>query len=178
MAQGKSDTTERLSSVVRHECPASVEPAADQSRASSSGLEVSHETMGSAMTVVHGLPSERSFGRSVGGVILALGAFAWWRGQVSFGGALVLTGALLAGLGTVAPSTLRVPNRLWWRFAQLLGWVNTRILLSIFFVVVLTPVGVVMRWFGRDQFAGWQRDTNWRPYPARRGDPRHYERLF
>jgi hypothetical protein len=91
---------------------------------------------------------------------------------------MVLIGGLLLGLGTIAPSTLRVPNRIWWRFAQLLGWVNTRILLSIFFGIVLTPVGVVTRLFGRNQLSGWQRETNWRPYPARRGDPRHFERLF
>jgi len=56
--------------------------------------------------------------------------------------------------------------------------VNTRILLSIFFVVVLAPVGVVMRMSGRNQLSGWRGDTNWRPYPARRGNPRHYDRLF
>ena len=130
------------------------------------------------MVAAHGVPSERSFGRSVGGVIFAIGAIAWWRGHATAGPALAATGALLLGLGTVAPSALKVPNRLWWRFAQLLGWVNTRILLSIFFVVVLTPTGMVMRLLGRNQLAAWQPNSNWRPDPARRGDPRHYERLF
>ena len=134
--------------------------------------------MGIAMLPAHELPSERSFGQSVGGVASALGAFAWWRGHVALGATMVLIGGLLLGLGTIAPSTLRVPNRMWWRFAQLLGWVNTRIILSIFFGVVLTPVGMVMRLFGRNQLSEWQRDTNWRPYPARRGDARHFERLF
>ena len=92
--------------------------------------------------------------------------------------ALLVVGTLLVGLGLVAPVALRVPNRLWWRVAQAVGWVNTRILLTLFFAVVLTPVGVVMRLFGRNPLRGADAQTNWTPYPARRRDPRHYERLF
>ena len=91
---------------------------------------------------------------------------------------LLFTGILLVSLGAVAPSVLRLPNRLWWRFAQWLGWVNARILLSVFFALVFTPVGGVMRLFGRNPLSGHRPDTNWRPYPARRADPKHYEHLF
>jgi hypothetical protein len=59
-----------------------------------------------------------------------------------------------------------------------LGRVNARILLSVFFAVVLTPVGVAMRLFGRNVLSGDRPDTNWRPYPARRADPKHYDHLF
>ena len=86
-----------------------------------------------------GLPSERSFGRGVGGVCLAAAALVWWRGSATLGLVLLVTGTLLIGLGLIAPSALRVPNRVWWRVAQAVGWVNTRILLTLFFAVVLTP---------------------------------------
>ena len=58
--------------------------------------------------------------------------------------ALLVAGTLLIGFGLVAPLVLRVPNRLWWRVAQAVGWVNTRVLLTLFFAIVLTPVGVAI----------------------------------
>jgi hypothetical protein len=82
---------------------------------------------------------------------------------------LLFTGILLVSLRAVAPSVLRLPHRVWWRFAQRLGWVNARILLSAFFALVFIPVGVVMRLFVRNA-GGASPRTNWRPYPARRAD--------
>lgn len=124
------------------------------------------------------LPTERSFGLGVGGVFLALGAWLCWRGSPTIGPILLGAGALLVGLGLVAPMVLRIPNRIWWRMALVLGWVNTRILLTLFFAVVLTPVGVVMRMFGRNPLRGASVRTNWIPYPSRRSDTQHFERLF
>ena len=124
------------------------------------------------------LPTERSFGSSIGGACVAAAALAWWRGHSTIGSMLFVLGTLLIGLGLSAPAALRVPNRYWWRFAQVLGWVNARVLLTLFFAVVLTPVGVVMRLFGRNPLRAPDADTNWRPYPARRADPKHYEHLF
>ena len=124
------------------------------------------------------LPSERSFGLGVGGVFSAVGALVWWRGSQNTGLVLLVTGTLLIAFGLVAPMALRVPNRVWWRVAQAIGWVNTRILLTVFFAVVLTPVGVVMRLFGRNPLRGSAAQTNWASYPARRRDSRHYEHLF
>ncbi len=124
------------------------------------------------------LPTERSFGIGVGGVCIGLASLFWWRGSPTTGAVLLGTGTLLVGFGFVAPMALRVPNRVWWRVAQVVGWVNTRILLTVFFAVVLTPVGTVMRLFGRNPLRGAGGQTNWTSYPARRRDSRHYERLF
>lgn len=91
---------------------------------------------------------------------------------------LVALGGVLVVLGRVAPWTLRVPNRYWWRVAQVLGWINTRVLLTLFYALVLTPVGVVMRAFGRNPLRPTEAHTSWSPYAARRRDPKHYEKMF
>jgi multisubunit Na+/H+ antiporter MnhB subunit len=127
---------------------------------------------------MHGVPTERSFGLSVGGACVAVAALLTWTGSPGGAAALFVVGALLVILALVAPAALRVPNRLWWRLAELLGWVNSRIVLTLFFVLVLTPVGIAMRLFGRDPLKGPQPDTGWAPYPQRRTDTRHYEHLF
>jgi hypothetical protein len=132
----------------------------------------------SGITMTPERPTERSFGLIIGGVSLAFAALSWWRGYPRVGTILFFVGTLLLILGLVAPSLLKLPNLVWWRFSHVLGWVNARILLTVFFTVVLTPVGVVMRLLGRNPLSGSEKGTNWRAYPARRGDPKHYEHLF
>ncbi|MBI4888065.1 MAG: hypothetical protein HY824_13300 [Acidobacteria bacterium] len=123
-------------------------------------------------------PTERSFGVSVGGVCLAAAALAWWRGHTLAGPVLLVCGTLLVGFAAAAPAGLRLPNRVWWRLAQALGWVNSRILLTVFFAAVLAPVGLALRLCGRNPLSGRKGHSNWGPYPVRRGDPTHYEHLF
>jgi hypothetical protein len=124
------------------------------------------------------VPTERSFGLSVGVVTLAAGTLGVWRGHHLLGPMLIAVGAALIVLGLAAPVMLRVPNRLWWWFAQALGWINARVLLTAFFFVVLSPVGIVMRLLGRNPLRTPHADTTWSPVDARRRGPRHYERMF
>ena len=124
------------------------------------------------------MPSERSFALSVGPASIAFGALLAWRGYQRVGIAAATIGAVLIVFGLVAPSLLRGPNRAWWRFATVLGWINSRILLTLFFVVVLTPVGWVMRLLRRDPLRAAGSTTNWASYNERRREPRHYEHLY
>jgi len=92
---------------------------------------------------------------------------------------LFVAGGLLVGMAYAAPAVLRVPNRVWWRCAQALGWVNSRILLTLFFALVITPIAVAMRVFGRQPLRPDKgATTTWAIYSARCRDPRHYERMF
>lgn len=124
----------------------------------------------------------RSFGRSVGLVLLLTGIYQLWRGRLPLGGVMIAAGAVLAVAGTFAPGALRIPSRFWWTAARALGWVNSRILLSLFFFLVVTPVGVIRRWMGHNPLLPpgepGERKTGWTPYTARRDDPHHYEHLF
>lgn len=124
------------------------------------------------------VPTERAFGTSVGTVCVAIGTLLAWRGASPAGLVLVALGVVLVVLGRLAPSLLRVPNRYWWRFAQVLGWINSRVLLTVFYALVITPAGVVMRLAGRNPLRPPQPQTSWGPYAARRRDPKHYERTF
>jgi hypothetical protein len=124
------------------------------------------------------VPSERSFGLSVGGVCAAIGVVSWWRGHDLVGPTLGGAGMLLVIFGLVMPRMLQAPNRVWWRFAQVIGWINARVLLSVFFFAVLSPVGIVMRLLGRNPLRTPRSDTTWSPVAAGRRGPRHYERMF
>ncbi len=52
--------------------------------------------------------------------------------------------------GLVAQPVLQPVYTVWMKLAHVLAWINTRILLGLFFYLVLTPVGVVMRLLGKD----------------------------
>ena len=125
------------------------------------------------------LRDERDFGRSVGGVCLALAAWSLWRGRMRAAAVLGSIGGVLLLGGLFAPAALRLPNRLWRGFAHALGWVNSRILLSFVFFVVVTPVGLFRRAFAdamRRRHAPGQ--SGWTPYPARLADAHHYKRMY
>jgi len=59
----------------------------------------------------------------------------------------VITGGVLATVALLLPAALGPVYRVWMRFAEALGWVNTRIILSVIFFVVFFPAGMVMRVF-------------------------------
>ena len=125
--------------------------------------------------------ADRTFGFVVGGVFaLAGGLLAFWRHRTGWGVALGAPGAVLVLLGAVAPELLAGPHRAWMAFAKLLGRINGFVFLSIVFFLILTPLGLVLRLFGRDELRrrGAAPVSMWTPYPERNRDPRHFERIF
>lgn len=122
---------------------------------------------------------ERSFGLSVGGVLLLVAAFLWWRGRLTNAQILAGIGAVLMLLGQTAPTLLKYPSAVWWKFAMILGYVNARIILTIAFLVVLTPIALIWRFIGRDPLAiKKQHWPGWSPYPARYRDKDHFTRMY
>ncbi|HUI10336.1 MAG TPA: SxtJ family membrane protein [Bacteroidota bacterium] len=95
----------------------------------------------------------------------------WWLGA----------GALFTIAGLAAYPLLRPVYRAWMKFAFALAWVNTRVLLGVFFYLVLTPVGLLMRLLGRDlidQKIDRSAATYWKARKPAAFDPTRYERLF
>jgi hypothetical protein len=48
------------------------------------------------------------------------------------------------------PTLLRPLYVIWMKFAFILDWINTRLILFIIFYLIFTPAGIVMRLFGVD----------------------------
>ena len=75
---------------------------------------------------------ERQFGRTVGLILLALGAWFTYRGRfpavVPF---MIGIGALLASLAVVWPRALARPYRAWMALAGVLAFVSTRVILGV-----------------------------------------------
>jgi Saxitoxin biosynthesis operon protein SxtJ len=123
--------------------------------------------------------SERAFGVSVGLVLCAIAGLLIWRGHRIRAEAIAPIGVFLLGAGLLWPAILRVPNAMWMRLARALGYVNARVMLTVLFGLVLTPLGLVWRLTGRDPLtrsrATW---PGWSPYPARYRDRHHFTRMY
>jgi len=122
---------------------------------------------------------ERSFGLSVGYVLIAIAAIAVWRQRVLTAEILGVVGTVLVVFGYLMPRALYYPSKVWWKFAMALGYVNARIILTVAFAIVLVPLGLIWRLIGKDpmgkKLAGWQ---GWSEYPARYRDGNHFTRMY
>jgi hypothetical protein len=94
---------------------------------------------------------------------------------------LLAAAAFFAGSGLVAVPVLRPVYTVWMKFAHALAWVNTRLLLGVFFYVVMTPVGLLMRLFGKDMLEERldpSATSYWKKREPKPFTPSDYERLF
>ena len=125
-------------------------------------------------------PSERTWGRTVGGVAGLLAVHEIWRGRVASGTAAAALALVLLSAAAARPSALRLPCQWWWQGARALGWVNARVLLTALFVCVLTPLGVLIRVTGHDPLRRRHQrgQSGWAPSPERLADTTHYRRMF
>ena len=62
-------------------------------------------------------------------------------------------------LAFLKPSLLVFPYKAWMQIGYLLGWINSRIILGIIFLVVVQPIAVVMKIFGYDPLRRKKRNT-------------------
>jgi multisubunit Na+/H+ antiporter MnhG subunit len=108
-----------------------------------------------------------------------MAAFFVWRGRMPGATWTGAIGAILVVLGIVAPKLLKWPSALWWRLAMALGYVNARVILTIVFVLVLTPIALIWRVIGRDPL-GRRRESwpGWIAYPGRYADRSHFTRMY
>ena len=121
----------------------------------------------------------RKFGLTMGIVLLLLGGFTWWRGKDYYFYFPWLSGAFIF-LALVIPSVLKPVNKMWMTLAILMGWVMTRIILSLLFYLGITPMGFIARLFGKDflgiKFNKQAAKTYW--IPKEKVKDQNYEKQF
>ncbi len=95
----------------------------------------------------------------------------------------VLLGLVLVILPIMAfsPVILRPVFKLWLKVAHAVGWFNTQLLLSIVFILIFIPTGLIMRLFRKDPMKRKMltEETYWEPYELEGlKDKSRYERQF
>lgn len=118
----------------------------------------------------------RKYGFIMAGALGTLGAIAWWRGR-AVAPWLLVAASLFLIVGLARPLWLGPVERVWMRLAEVLGFVMTRVVLTLTFFLVFTPIGLVRRFFRVDSL-GLRHDpakvSYWTPVdldgPASRSD--------
>ena len=92
--------------------------------------------------------SDRQFGLLAGSLLAAAAAWPVLRGGHLRVG-LLAGGLVLVMLGAVWPRVLRPVNRLWLRLGQALGRVTNPLVAGLLFLVLIAPLGLLLRRMGR-----------------------------
>jgi hypothetical protein len=116
----------------------------------------------------------------VAGVLLLLAGWQYFRHRPTACATLAAIGAALAIIGFFIPPLARAFHTAWMRFATLLGWVNSRILLGLMFYGVFAPYNLIGRIIRRDPLRrrGRAQDSYWIPRKATRQTREQFERTF
>ena len=64
--------------------------------------------------------------------------------------ALILAATTIGVLASLLPFFAKYLEKLWLKLALLLGWINSKILLSIVFYVFVLPLAIISRLFTKD----------------------------
>ena len=104
----------------------------------------------------------RKFGITVGIVFLIIAGFLFWKDKESFQIFLTI-GVVLCVVGIAIPIILKPIHWIWMIFATILGWIMTRVILSLLFFIILTPIGLISRLFGK-QFLELKYNKNLNTY--------------
>ena len=122
----------------------------------------------------------RNFGLLVGGVFALLGLLFLARGKANYPW-LLTPGLALVTLGAIAPRSLKYIYLVWMGLALVLGFVVSHVILTIFFFLVITPIGLIARLAGKDFLRlklDRQAKSYWIPRDRNRKAPEEYERQF
>jgi hypothetical protein len=122
----------------------------------------------------------QKFGLTVGGVLVIIAGLLFYfekSSAIYFGG----IGTFLIIAGLIYPSILKPLNKFWMGLAIVLGFVMSRIILSILFYLILTPISFLAKIFGK-QFMKLKFDksieTYWENRTVIDKKPIDYERQF
>ncbi len=124
----------------------------------------------------------RTFGITMAIMLTLISGIFVWRGHWI----VVYALWIIAGLNFLIPALLfpkglRPVFRVWMKFAFALGWLNSRIILSLCYYLMFTPISIVQRLIGRDALEyrkKEEKDSYWHDRSSEEYNPKHFEKQF
>jgi hypothetical protein len=114
--------------------------------------------------------------------IVLFGIAAWnlYRGRTVVVAVLGGAGLLLLLIGFLWPPAARRFHIFWMKIALFLGYINSRILLTLIYYGMFTPYGLISRLVGRDTLMrrNATRESYWTERKTTRQSTESFERLF
>ena len=122
----------------------------------------------------------KKFGITVGIALGVLGAFFLWRERWFYHYFLAASISFII-FGIAIPSILMPVQKAWMAFAIVMGFLMTRLILSILFYLVVTPIALIAKLFRKDFLdirIDKEAQSYWRPRTNKMADKSTYERQY
>ncbi len=87
----------------------------------------------------------RKFAWIMATALVIFGSIGLWRNARAIPLILFALAGLFLLSGLVIPSALNPVYKAWMGLAGVLAWINTRVILGLFFYLILTPVALIVR---------------------------------
>tara|TARA_B100001564_G_scaffold358813_1_gene378506 strand:+ start:1433 stop:1843 length:411 start_codon:yes stop_codon:yes gene_type:complete len=94
----------------------------------------------------------RSFGITIGIILFIISGFFMFYNKESYQ-IIAIIASTFIGLGFIIPIVLKPLYFAWMIFAAILGWIMTRVILSLVFYLIITPIGLLTKLLGEDFLA-------------------------
>ena len=95
------------------------------------------------------IPTEKSFGLIFSIVFLIVSLYPLINSEGLRIWAIIVSAIFLL-LSFIAPQTLSLPNKLWFKFGMLLGSIVAPIVMVLVYFFTVLPIGFIMRLLGKD----------------------------
>lgn len=125
-------------------------------------------------------PELRKFGLTIGIFLLVIAAFLFWKQRPSFPYFAYIGGGF-ALLGLIVPILLKPIYKVWMSFAVVMGFIMTRLILTVLYFGMFTPIALLTKLLGKDLLEErWDKNaaTYWVKRPATKFDPKSAENMF
>ena len=113
-------------------------------------------------------PRLRKFGLVMAVALAILGALLLWRHRDGWDIAFTIAAVFLV-TGLAVPKALKPAHYAWIALSMVMGWVMTRVLLTLMYYAVVTPMGLAGRLLGK-RFLDVGRSASAESYWVRRGE--------
>ena len=133
---------------------------------------------------IRDIKSEKSdlkkFGITIGIILLVIAGLLLWKDKELFQIFLII-GAILCLLGFAMPFSLKPVYWMWMIITYFISWIMTPVILSFVFYLIITPIGLIGRLFGK-QFINlrWDKlnDSYWNIRINQEKKKKHYKNQY
>jgi len=97
------------------------------------------------------MPTIKKFGYFFSGMFSLITLYCYWQDLKNFAIFASIISFLFIAVTLVAPKMLSPLNLAWYELGMLLGKIVSPIVLGIIFFLMITPISLITRLFGRDE---------------------------
>ena len=121
----------------------------------------------------------RSFGVTISIILFIISGLLFYYGKEIYQLIAIVASAFL-GLGLILPILLKPIYFIWMTFAAILGWIMTRVILTLVYFLIITPIGLMTKFLGEDylELKKSNSDSYWNNRDSNLETNQNYEKQF